>query len=126
MFNFKVSNHSLKYTKRNKQLKLSMDNQRCHVNPFVHRMSLSSRQKVQIFIMSFTLAPIRFFFAFSTLLVTWVMGYVFTLGASSDFTLPVCSFRQKLYNFLRKMGSLVGFFCGIHFQVVFCKFCILY
>lgn len=82
-------------------------------NPFVHRMELERRDKVQIFLMSITLAPIRFVLAFGLLLIAWLMGALFTLGASSDFSHPISPTRQRLYNTLRRTGRLILFFLGI-------------
>jgi len=87
------------------------------VNPFVHHIKISPQQKLQIFIMSFTLAPIRFLFAFSLLVITWILGMIFTYGASSDFSTPVCKSRQRLYNILRKLGKAILYLVGASYTV---------
>ena len=82
------------------------------LNPLVHEVNLSPKQKVQYVLMTITLFPIKLFAFVLVLGVTWFLAYIFTLNMNVPFENPVNSFRYKCFYVIRKMGRLFLFCLG--------------
>ena len=84
------------------------------VNPFVHELGFSFFQKVQIVVMSLTIAPLRLLAFIIMLTFTWLFSKIATYGMTVEMKDPASSSRLKLFNIVRKMGRLCVFFLGFH------------
>ncbi|XP_039266198.2 lysophosphatidylcholine acyltransferase 2-like isoform X2 [Styela clava] len=80
------------------------------VNPFIHDLQLSMKDKLQILVMSFTLAPIRLFLIFILLIFAWLIAFISTLGLDIDSKKPVRSWRRFLFQLVTIFGRM-QFFC---------------
>ena len=85
-------------------------------NPFVRKLSLTKWQKLQVFLMSFTVAPVRFILAFILFAITWLFAVIATAGA--DASKPAVSVRKALYQLQQKLGRIILFVCGFHYMKV--------
>lgn len=83
------------------------------INPFVHHIKLSKFQKLQVLLMSVTIAPLRFILAFLLFTITWSLAVVFTINA--DTSKPASPVRQSLYQFLQYLGRSILFVCGFQY-----------
>ena len=81
-------------------------------NPFLQKLSLTKWQKLQILVMSFTIAPLRFIIAFVLFAITWFVAVIATCGA--DTSKPAVSIRKAVYQFLQFLGRVILFVCGFH------------
>jgi len=88
------------------------------VNPFYHSYKLTFLRKIQILIMSLTLAPIRLFFFSISFLLTYLIAIPLGAGLESDSDKPRSKFRSYLFEILRILGRLCFFFCGFHYVEV--------
>jgi len=89
-------------------------------NPFCNNVSLdrlTSWQKIQIYFMSVTVAPVRFLLFFISFLITWFFSTLFTINFTiKDKPGPV---RAVSFRFLRYLGRVTLYFMGFQYvQVV--------
>ena len=84
------------------------------VNPFVQDVKLSTAQKIQCFVMTVSVVPIRITLFAVTLLLTSFFGFIFTYKMPISSRTPASSFRVGLFSILRRMGRLCFFFLGFH------------
>ena len=82
-------------------------------NPFTHYLNLTRWQKLQVFIMSITIAPLRFVLALILFGICWTLASIFTLGA--DVSKPASRARNALYQILQMIGRSIMFVCGFHY-----------
>lgn len=87
------------------------------VNPFVHRVMMSSKQRRRYLIMSFTVAPFRLLLCLILLFLTWICAFFFTIGVNNNFEKPVHPFRRRLFKIVCRLFSISTFFLGIKVQV---------
>lgn len=80
------------------------------VNPFIHDFQLAVKDKIQIFIMSFTIAPIRLVLILILLIVAWIIAFFSTMGMDISSKKPVKSWRRFLFQIVTIVGR-VQFFC---------------
>nr|XP_039266199.1 lysophosphatidylcholine acyltransferase 2-like isoform X2 [Styela clava] len=83
------------------------------VNPFIHDLQLSMKDKLQILVMSFTLAPIRLFLIFILLIFAWLIAFISTLGLDIDSKKPVRSWRRLPILLLQPIMRAVFFCMGV-------------
>ena len=86
------------------------------VNPFVRHLNLNTWQKLQVIIMSVTVAPIRFVLLLMLFAIAWSLARIFTIG--SDTTKPAGPIRLFLYKIMQKLGRVMMFICGFHYVKV--------
>ena len=87
------------------------------VNPFVHRIVMNPEQRRRYLVMSFTLAPFRFFLCLISVFITWTCAFLFTIGMNNSFEKPVHPFRQRLFKVVCRLFSFSAFLLGIKVQV---------
>lgn len=88
------------------------------VNPFVHREKLTLARKLQIAIMSVTIAPIRLLMFMATGFFSYLVAIPLTMGVDLKSDKPVGKLRYFLFEILRLLGRLMFFFCGFHYVEV--------
>ena len=83
-------------------------------DPFVHKLEFSFFQKVQIVVMSLTIAPLRLLAFIIMLTFIWMFSKIATYRMTVEMKDPASSFRLKLFNIVRKMGRFCLFFVGFY------------
>ena len=88
-------------------------------NPFCNKVSidkLTRWQRLQIYIMSVTVAPVRFVLFFLTFLITWLFSTLFTINFTiHDKPGPL---RAVSFRFLRLLGRVTLYFMGFQYVEV--------
>ena len=94
--------------------KTQMFNIKAEINPFEHSVQLTRRQKLQVAIMTVTIAPIRVIMFIITLLITWLFARVCTAGISFPLVEPAGKTRSFLFNLGAKLFRTLLFCFGFH------------
>jgi len=84
------------------------------VHPFFHRINLTAAQKIQVAVMSFTVAPVRLLLASFFLFLTWAWAYVVTYSMVVGGSEPPGFIRGKLLKSVRFLARCTLFFGGFH------------
>ena len=84
------------------------------VNPFANPLKLNRKQKLQIAIMSCTLAPLKLIIYGFAFIIGWFCALLFTIGLNFSETEPVGAFRQALFNIWAKIGRILFFLFGMY------------
>ena len=93
------------------------------IDPFSHTMSPGICDILKIFIMTFTIAPIRFALIIQMLFLAWFVSKVGLIGLSKDQLneCPIDGWRCKLQTWVRKILRAMFFCMGMHKIEVFGK-----
>ncbi|KAK2164584.1 hypothetical protein LSH36_61g01016 [Paralvinella palmiformis] len=85
-------------------------------NPFVHRLKLSSGDKIRVALMSITIAPIRVICTVTLFIVAWICALLALAGLTEDelHNKPLAGWRLKMRNVVKDLGRLMMFCCGFH------------
>lgn len=84
------------------------------VNPFVHPKRIPLKRKLQMAVMSVTVAPVRMILFTLTVLLTYLCAIPLTWGVQLKSSAPVGKLRYAMFEILRLLGRLSFFFCGFH------------
>lgn len=85
-----------------------------NVNPFVHRINLTTAQKLQVAIMSVTIAPLRIVAMSICFLLTWFWGSLVTIGVKIGAKEPFGPVRWALVNTIYYFARFVLFVGGFY------------
>ena len=93
------------------------------IDPFSHTMSPGIFDILKIFIMTFTIAPIRFALIIQMLFLAWFVSKVGLIGLSKEQSneCPIDGWRCKLQTWVRKILRAMFFCMGMHKIEVFGK-----
>ncbi|XP_072303808.1 lysophosphatidylcholine acyltransferase 1 [Eucyclogobius newberryi] len=87
-------------------------------NPFIHELSLSTAQKVQMGLMSLTVFPLRLLLALGFMMLAWAFTYVGALWRSVSVVEPQ-TWLKRLLDFCVQMSMRAMWFCcGFHWVTV--------
>lgn len=82
------------------------------VNPFVSGLRFSRIQTVKVFVMSVTIAPIRFILFSLLIIVGWLLARLFTVGMPLYPEKPVPKWRRALFQIVGVIGRVQLFTLG--------------
>ncbi|CAF0716208.1 unnamed protein product, partial [Brachionus calyciflorus] len=81
---------------------------------------LTTAQKVQMLIMTLTLAPIRLFFMIVVLLILWPLSVLATRGQAENMKIePLSGWRRSMYPLIRIVARSLYFVAGFHWIKVY-------
>jgi len=84
------------------------------IHPFFHRFNLTMGQKIQIIVMSITIAPVRLIFASFFFFLTWAWAYLITTSMKSESNEPFGTTYARLLKVMRCLARLTLFCVGFH------------
>ena len=84
------------------------------VHPFIHRIKLNTKQKIQVAVMSFTVAPLRLVFVSLFFILTWILAYVVAMPMKNGSREPIGPIHSMFVNFVRCVARTALFFMGFH------------
>lgn len=89
------------------------------INPFIHRIELSTLGKIKVAFMTVTVFPIRLILIGIVLLIAWFFAYLALLGRSKeDEKQPMTGWRRSLRPLAVFFARGVFFFGGFHWVTV--------
>lgn len=83
------------------------------VNPFEHTVEFTSLRKIQVVLMSVTIAPVRFLCMLLVVVLAYLVAFISTIGLELEVKHPVRRWRRLSILILQPIMRVLFFFMGV-------------